>query len=860
MEGLEKKEEEIKHLKVQIAWSEARKKEEAWKETRKAVSKNELQVDKIKTMEAAAHAEKETQEKDVEELEERMRGLREKVKEARTKMVEVKGEMGKRRLPITKLQSRVAGKTEEIKGYLLKKKKKQREMEAEQERLKEQGEADLGPLVHKRKELEEEKLRLEERKEGLARELETGRREVEDAKKAAMDARSEVQAAERRVKGLEGELNVLGKGGIGGDNNPVAVYGEGAGRVVREMEKMRSRFRDSPVGPIGLHIKVKDGKQEWGGSVENAIGSILSGFIVTNHEDRRVLQDIMRRCGTQASVFTLPAGQRRHTLRPPECSNPHNGVAFVMLADCIAVDNDLVWNCLVDWARMDGSAFTRTMKEAETLAGSGRRFPPPMKSVYDCEGWLTEYKSGSSIQRSVEYGNGRGGTGRRRLGLDVSVMRTNLQRELGLVKEELERARKEAGGCERRVQALERKLKELKAELRREEEKGEKVQDSIREVGEAIRDATDMKESKVDFDGLQREIDAYSEQVKELQTRQAEEMEEMERLEEELRPLAEREANEKKIMKNLEKEVVQDQKRIEDGLMAIDEKEAACKKLEMGLLKAEEMGRKLQKALVQATGEVEEAMELVRTYTRNALGEDWDGEDVVPSSTREQLSKTLKEKERGLVLARAQHQMRDTVAIVRQKAQNAREAYVGKKKQIEELERNMLKLQQGMERRKTKLKGFRKYIVRRADQAFDRVLQHKGQSGTLSFNHKTKELGIEVQKDARDETTTSKNVRELSGGERSYATLALLIALGEAIECPFRVMDEFDIFMDAVARKTALDLLVQTATGEDMRHRQFIFITPQDLSHVQGKISDVFKVHKLGAPIRTEGRLQQQTL
>jgi structural maintenance of chromosomes protein 6 len=44
-------------------------------------------------------------------------------------------------------------------------------------------------------------------------------------------------------------------------------------------------------------------------------------------------------------------------------------------------------------------------------------------------------------------------------------------------------------------------------------------------------------------------------------------------------------------------------------------------------------------------------------------------------------------------------------------------------------------------------------------------------------------------------------VKLLSGGERSYATLSLLIALGEAVECPFRVMDEFDVFMDAISRK-----------------------------------------------------------
>jgi chromosome segregation ATPase len=637
------------------------------------------------------------------------------------------------------------------------------------------------------------------------------------------------------------------------------VYGEGAVKVVNEIGRQRNRFKEVPVGPIGLHIKVKDGKQEWAGSIENAIGSSLSGFIVTNHDDRRVLQDIIRRFGCNFSVYTL-SHQRRHSLRQPQCSNPHNGVPFAMLADCIAVDNDLVWNCLVDWARMDGAAFTRTMEEAEHLAGSGRRFPAPINNVYDCSGWLTEYRNGSSIQRSVEWGgDGRGGQ-RKRLGVDSSAMRVNMQREVVAAREELERMRKEAGACERKVAGLEKRFRELKAELRRGEGEVEKVVDGIREVQEAISDASDVKESLVDFDGLQREIDAYADQVKELQTKQAEEKEELARLEEELRPLQEREANEMKIMKALEKQIAQVQGKIEDGLAAIDEKERVRKRYEVGLMRAEQAGREVQKALGEATAAAEQAMESVRDYTRNALKEDWDGEDVVPSSTRDALVKKLKEKERGLVIARAQHATKDTVAVVRQKAQNALEAYVGKKKQIEAQKRNMLRLEEGMAKRRKKLKGFRKYIVRRADQAFDRVLQHKGQSGTLTFNQRTRELGIEVQKDARDESTTSKNVKELSGGERSYTTLALLIALGEAIECPFRVMDEFDIFMDAVARKTALDLLVQTATGEDMQHRQFIFITPQDLSHVQGKISDTFKIHKLVPPIRTEGTLQQTTL
>ena len=39
------------------------------------------------------------------------------------------------------------------------------------------------------------------------------------------------------------------------------------------------------------------------------------------------------------------------------------------------------------------------------------------------------------------------------------------------------------------------------------------------------------------------------------------------------------------------------------------------------------------------------------------------------------------------------------------------------------------------------------------------------------------------------------DVKVLSGGERSYVTLSLLLSLGEASENPFRAMDEFDVFM-----------------------------------------------------------------
>jgi structural maintenance of chromosomes protein 6 len=128
----------------------------------------------------------------------------------------------------------------------------------------------------------------------------------------------------------------------------------------------------------------------------------------------------------------------------------------------------------------------------------------------------------------------------------------------------------------------------------------------------------------------------------------------------------------------------------------------------------------------------------------------------------------------------------------------------------------------------------------------------------LEFDHKPKILNLVVQKDSTDPNSQQNDVKALSGGERSFTTIALLLALGENLETPFRILDEFDVFLDPVSRKLAMESLIEMAKA--MSHRQFIFITPQDVSNVT--TDPMLKILKLGAPDRSDvaGMPTQQTL
>ncbi|OEL37148.1 Structural maintenance of chromosomes protein 6B [Dichanthelium oligosanthes] len=126
---------------------------------------------------------------------------------------------------------------------------------------------------------------------------------------------------------------------------------------------------------------------------------------------------------------------------------------------------------------------------------------------------------------------------------------------------------------------------------------------------------------------------------------------------------------------------------------------------------------------------------------------------------------------------------------------------------------------------------------------FNEHLGKKGISGHINVDYKNQVLSVELTMPQDTSHDTVRDTRGLSGGERSFSTLCFTLALHGMTEAPFRAMDEFDVFMDAVSRKISLDTLVDFAVAQGS---QWIFITPHDISMV--KAGDRIKKQQMAAP------------
>ena len=666
------------------------------------------------------------------------------------------------------------------------------------------------------------------------------------------DRKQQVQAVKMDIRDMEEDIERLsGRGrrsGASWAQNP-NLFGQGYDRLLHEVEARVSRgeFRHPPVGPIGMHLELADA--HWGLGVQAAIGNLLGTFVLHDEKDLQVFRQCARRAwggGRQAPNATVSSFDRKLVRVPQNRLPPQRYATVQSVLRCNhPTHSHVVWNTLIDQGRVEATVLVDDFEQGKDAIFRGNA--RPASKAYDVTGMVFEVKgSGTQVSRQTLRDNqktvrlsvaGQDDEGPKRQ-LQSRLKNAALQLEAHVAEElRLDACMKEKdeelAGREARIAELQDECLTLRDATSR---TLEMVREALQEAGEGMEgmeaQISDLDVEVARLEGKIREVEEMAEQIRG-------EVDNCQSLIESKQAEQAKMTDESEAMvsnaQSLDKEMEAASNQVEKW----KEKEAYIKK-QMTVLeqqKAEYKPRYDQKR---------EAAELVcpESEVQAALGE---VSRIMDQELDLRSEEDMKDVEKLL------KKMRSSIQQMVKECGSLEElelAFFKKEKEFENEQKIFTRIKvpydmirESLEHRWMKFESMRRNLQKITQNTFNMNMGKRGHAGQLKFSHKEETLAISVRMNQGDGKAGRKvkDMKSLSGGERSLSTLAFILALGTECESPFRAADEFDVFMDAVNRKVSLRTLLNFAV--DNPKQQMILLTPQDLSEVE-EIREEIKGHQ----------------
>ncbi|KAF4222563.1 hypothetical protein CNMCM5878_003601 [Aspergillus fumigatiaffinis] len=648
--------------------------------------------------------------------------------------------------------------------------------------------------------------------------------EAEEAEIAVKLAAAPIDKMKAEVDQAESNLRNLNREGIRRTG-----FHERMPALLKEVEIERS-FSRKPVGPIGSYVSLL--KPEWSSILENALGTTLNSFIVTSKRDMNILSHIMQRVGCVCPIFIGSDGHIDTSEHEPE---PHYDTALRVLQ----IDNDLVRRQLIINHGIEQMLLIERLEDASSVLFDGQR-PKNVKRCYCIDrtdrrrGIHISYsRTGDPSQAPVQAYNG---SPRMKSDLEsqIRIQRdvvAGLRRELSNQEQQLRSARSRLESCKQAIERHKRRSKELQVLLQRQEDQVEELTDALeRETVEdghldvlrtTLQDAE--AEKRLNEGSLKDSVDAMDAMMRKLKATKQElsaKDAEISTLQEELR------------VAQGEEHLVQDKHWKIIGL-----KNTAIERVNDIKLNRTRIQQEKDRLAARVV-EYEEKASLVSPRVAIDEGE-----------TANTLSKKL-ERLHG-DLQRSNQQLGGSRDEIAAEVERATAAYQRAMKQIEEFRLLADVLKATLRHRKARWLIFRSHISSRAKAQFTYLLSERSFRGRLLTDHNGKLLDLQAGDVEYRRPCAGRGAKTLSGGEKSFSQVCLLLALWEAMGSPVRCLDEFDVYMDHINRKMAIDMLMLAARRSI--GRQFILITPGSRAEIT--LAPDVRVKELAEPERGQTRL-----
>ncbi|ODM88865.1 Structural maintenance of chromosomes protein 6 [Orchesella cincta] len=648
--------------------------------------------------------------------------------------------------------------------------------------------------------------------------------------------RAEIETRKRSITALSSKANKY------------AAFGKEMETLMAKIEANMQRFTKRPRGPLGALIRVKDPK--YAGLIEVILGQNLHSFVVDNLRDCSLLTELIdstyregsasqrtqRQSKVPGIIKSIFADQMYDISRH---SASHPGTFTVL--DMIEVENNdhIVINALIDISNIEKLLLFKTNSDAAQVMKRQSTCPRHLLLGYTLEGFKfspAPNYAARVIKHQERARYLKSGKGREH---EVAALKADIkQLEVDLKSLDPKRAELQANENSMRRQykgkmdeltATRRQLSELEelAELKEDLESQLAIRDSATKELEPqnpkLMDLENAKKKKQEeFDALSSKLGAFEEQRDKYKTRKSEAANVIRKLKVKQTQL---EGEHSKFSKDL----------------AVKEKELQ-EKTNNALGVSERLDTPKTPAQLQKENE---SLKICIRETEAQLG------DV--DALQSQL---YSKKQKYRVYFREYAPLRQMLSIIKRVSETQRASL------------ELMKVQMG----------------RTLHLFFEAMTKQRGYEGRLILDMVTEELYYFVCPDGgsasktlkaidaqlvRDEDRAgaiptaeqnrkNKELRRalveyslgLSGGERSFATICFIMALWQAMECPFYMLDEFDVFMDAFNRKTSQMALI--ANAKKCSNFQYILFTPLDLSEVPAPEDAC--VLRLFPPVRTGAR------
>lgn len=765
----------------QLIWSQVAEQEQNLKEKEVAITTAEEEIERTRELVAEQTEKLEKVDQTIQETKQDLEHITAEEEQVKTAEEEANAKYQAARKNLTgahtqerDIHSQLQNASDNVKEY-------ETQIATEEQRL--EG-INGGALAEKQRELEEAKQAEEDVKTEMATHAANSSRldqEYASAEQEHKVAAEGVERKRREISAAEARLRDLSQNQI----NPFAGFDPKLPQLLKVLDNDRG-FSHKPIGPIGTHLQLT--KPKWSAIIEKTLGNHLNSFIVTNRPDQQRLQSHMDRLRMQSSIIIAPRTSLGK-LREPESQ-------FDTILRVLKIENPIVRDQLVITAQIEQIILIEKREAAEKIMFDGQ----PPQNVIACITFHDKKREGLRLtNRNRNYSTSPitpNYNQKPRMKSDAETQ-VNFQKEaieqLHAEYKELDVSRKAAHQtverCTRAVAQHKRRVSELKKELLR-------VQVRTTQVEVAL-DAFDGVDGRLQGlkDGLeeaQRQMDHYGNQYGELAVQKRELNREVESLKQELNhaKLATQEYK-AKIAKAEDKV----RRREEIRRVVLVEKNQVHQAHDLAKV-----------AKTQAIGSRDRQIETVEDYTQKATEACPDRVFIPEGETHATLERKYQSLREQLKKVRSQQGASDDE--IHSRAARAIQEYRDQKKHHKNLVSLVDGLKQALNTRLEKWRYFQRLISAHARVNFAYLLSERKFRGQLLLDHKSRKLEIQVEPDGARKNESGRNTKTLSGGEKSFSSICLLLAIWDAIGSPLRCLDEFDVFMDNVNRKISTNMLV----------------------------------------------------